>query len=469
MSSQEIFDLRRKGRSAEALTIARAEFAERPNDIWLLRAYAWVIYDHAKKLVDAFEAKDLSPSALSSRITPYMQEFAKMAAPLRGDMAFSQMLRLAGKACGVWRDFLVFARWAGVDNFNDEDKAPFITDEGKKIDSLQTRFKRAICRQAAVLAADPHADRELLAWARSVLTEALKEAPNEQWLNYYQSKIHLAQGETGLAIERLAPVLRRQTRAAWPWALLGEILESTRPEDAVTCYAHATQIAQEEQEVAKTRVHLAQLLARTARSNEAAQQVGRALQYREKHGFKVPPELASMAASDWYRQAVAGQSQQTLPEAANAATALLRELDQRPVTYTKGVIEHINADKALSYVAISATEGIPLYHDKFPKAANHPPGTLVEVGRAEGAGPVLDWRVTDAQTLSGFYELRSGQLKRQEGQAFAFIRTKPDDVFVPPDLAKEFVAGQPVEVSCWAVRRADKTGKIGWRAVKFVI
>jgi tetratricopeptide (TPR) repeat protein len=465
VSSQEVFRHRREGRLAEALDLARAEFRARPDDVWLLRAYGWVLYDHVKKPIDAFEAGELSASALSSRITPYMQEFSRMAEPLRRDMAFSQMLRLAGKACGAWRDFLVFARWAGVEDFGDEDKLPFVTDEGKTIDSLQTRFKRAICRQTAALAADPQADRALLSWGEGVLEEALKEAPNDQWLNYYQSKIHLARGEMSSAVERLAPVLRRQMRAAWPWALLGEILESARPEDAVTCYVHATQIAREEQEVAKARIRLAQLLARAGRFDEAAHQVDEALRYREKQGYKVPPDLAPLADSDWYRRAVAARSQRAPLRVSSAAAELLRELDRRPVVYTRGVIEHVNAAKALSYVATGSTEGIPLHHAKFPDVANHRPGTLVEVGRAEEGGPAVSWRLADAGALPGLYEARSGQLMRQEGQAFAFIRAKPEDVFVPPELAKQFVPGEPAHVSCWAVRRIDKKGKVGWRAL----
>ncbi|MBS9715919.1 DUF7017 domain-containing protein [Pseudohalocynthiibacter aestuariivivens] len=167
---------------------------------------------------------------MSIQMSPYMREFSQMASPLRGDSAFSQILRLAGKVSGDWQDFLSFARWAGVDDFASEDMAPFTNDQGKKVDSLQKRFARAICREAVAKAPDPQWDRGLIDWGRDFLKQSLQDDPNDQWLNYYQSKLHLADGEVDLAIQRLAPVLRMQFRTAWTWALLGDILEGTRRE-----------------------------------------------------------------------------------------------------------------------------------------------------------------------------------------------------------------------------------------------
>lgn len=468
MSSSEIFALRKQGHSTEALEMARAEHPNNADDIWFLRAYAWALYDHAKKLVDAYEAKQLSPTVLTGQLTPYMRELAKIASSLRGDSAFSQMLRLAGKASKDWQGFLGFSRWAGVNDFSEEDKASFVNNQGKTIDSLQKRFTRAICRETVNKAADPQSDQELIEWGLSILEQALREEPNDQWLNYYQSKLHLAHGEADLAIKRLVPVLRRQSRAAWPWALLGEILEATRPEDALSCYAYATQLAREEQEVAKVRIHLAQRLSLAGRFNEAAQQASLALKYREQHGYKVPQELAQLLASDWYQQAVANNILQPLPDVEAEARALSRDLDRQSLTYAAGVIDHINSEKALSYIATGANTGFGLLHRKFPQLAALQPGTLVEVGCAEPEGPPLDWRLSQAKALPGLCETLSGSLERHEGKDFAFIRTPRDEIFVPPALAKAFAPGQQYDVSCLAIRRTNKQGKTGWRAVKFI-
>lgn len=468
MSSGEIFALRKQKRYAEALDLARSEYPQNTSDVWFLRAYAWALYDHAKEIVDRYEAKQLSPAALSGQLTPYMREFARMAEALRGNSAFSQMLRLAGKVSKDWSEFLRFARWVGNEHFSDEDKKPFVNEAGKTVDSLHKRFIRAVCRETAAKAADPQSDQTLNAWGLGVLEQALLDEPNDQWLNYYQSKLHLANGESDLAIKRLTPVLRRQSRAAWPWALLGEILEIEHPQDALTCYAHATQLAREEQEVAKVRIHLAQRLALVGRFDEAAHQASLALQYRENHGFKVPQELQQLLASDWYQQAVANRSMQPMPKAEYAARALLQAFDRQSLTYIQGVIDHINAEKALSYVATAADSGFVLPHRKFPEIANLLPGTLLEVGRANPESPPLDWRLSEAATLPGLCETISGSLKRQEGKDFAFIRSTREDVFVPPALAHAYAPGQEHQVSCLAIRRTNKHGKTSWRAVKFI-
>lgn len=468
MSSQEIFALRKQGRMAEALDMARAEYKKDEADIWFLRAYAWPLYDHVKQIVDAYEAKQLSPTTLNSRLNPLMREFSRMANPLRGDSPFSQMIRLAVKVSKDWQEFLIFARWIGFNDFSDEDKASYVNEQGKNVDSLKTRFIRAICRESVVRASDPQTDQKLSSWGQEVLEQALEDAPNDQWLNYYQSKLHLVNGESEQAIKRLASVLRRQSRAAWTWALLGEILESTRPDDAITCLSYATQLAREEQEVAKVRIHLAQSLSLAGRFNEAAKQASLALQYREEHGFKVPQELQQLLASDWYQQAMTNRSMADLPNAEKAAHALMQEMNRHNLTYTAGVIDHINAEKGLTYVATGAETGFGLSHHKFPAAAELTPGTLVEVGRAVPEGPPVDWRLSEATELQGLCQTFTGSLVRQEGKDFAFIRSSPDDIFLPPTLANEFVHGQTYSVSCLAIKRTNKQGKTGWRAVNVV-
>lgn len=468
MSSGEIFALRKQGHSAEALEKARAEYPQNASDVWFLRAYAWALYDHVKDLVDRYEAKQLSPTALSRQLSPYMREFAQVGNPLRGDSAFSQMLRMAGKAAKGWSEFLGFACWVGTDDFSDEDKKPFINEKGKTIDSLQTRFLRAICREAVTREADAQANPEWVEWGKGILQQALLANPNDQWINYYQSKLHMAHGETEQAVKRLTLVLHRQSRAAWPWALLGEILEPKQPEDALICYTHAIQLAREEQEVAKVRIHLAQRLALTERFNEAAQQAHLASKYREQHGFKVPPDLQQLLASDWYQQTVANGSFQQLPKVEAVARALLQGLDQQNLTFTRGVIDHVNAEKALSYVATGADSGFGLPHRKFPKLAALPPGTVVEIGRAATDGPPLDWRISDVTVLPGLCETLSGTLARHESRDFDFIQTTGEDIFVHPDLAKAFTPGQTYDVICLAIKRTNKQGKTGWRAVKFI-
>ena len=467
MGSREIFALRKQGHSDEALEMARAEFPENKDDIWFLRAYAWPLYDHVKALVDRYEVKQLSGPALPGDFAAYMNEFADMANPLRGDTAFSQMLRLAGKVSRDWDDFLLFARWAGTDSFSADDEKPFVTDDGKTIDCLKVRFTRAICRETAARASDGLTDTELIEWGEGVLEQALQTSPNDPWLNYYCSKLHLARGERDQAIQRLIPVLLRQSRATWPWALLGEILETARPADALTCLIQAVQLARKEQEVAKVRIRLATLLARNAQFDEAARQVQRALNYRTENGFRVPPSLQQLVASDWYKQAEQANTFRNLPNVDAAARALLREMDQQNLLYTLGVIDNINPSKGLSHAATDKDKGFVLYYRDFPEVAKLSLGATIEIGHTGDDWHALDWRRCETDALPDCCEFMTGTLTRREDQAFAFMRGAHGDVFVPPTLAVTFMPGKPYEVTCLAIWSTDKRGKAGWRALGF--
>ena len=463
-SSNRIFALRKEKRYAEALELARAEYPKNKDDIWMQRAYAWTLYDHVNQLLDSHESKELSAAAFNSQMSRYTREFSRMGNPLRGDGAFSQMIRLGVKASKDWQEFPLFARWVGFDDFSKADKEPFVNDQGKALDSLEKRFTRAVCRETVTKASEAQADRELIRWGQAVLEQALEIDPNDQWLNYYQSKLHLAHGDADRAIKCLIPVLRRQPKAGWPWSQLGEVLEATKPEDALVCYSYATQLAREEQEVAKVRIRLAEALALVGRFKEAAHQAVLALRYRETHGYKVPQELQQLLASDWYRNVSETTGFQRLADAEQVAKALLRGLDRRSLTYVQGVVDHINSEKGLSYILTGIDSGIGLLHRKFPEVASLPPGTIVEIGREGPGGIPQDWRPSDARSIPELCETFSGTLKRQEDKDFTFVNAPQDRVFVPPGLAKAIPPGQSFQVSCLAIRRTNKDGKTGWRA-----
>jgi hypothetical protein len=467
-AADDVRALRKTGKRAEALEMARAEYARNETDVWFLRAYAWALYDQVKKLTEDYEEKRIPAGAVTSRFSPLLHEFANFGNALRGDIAFSHMLRLSNKVSRDWVDFLRFARWAGIDDFSKEDRTPYVNDEGKQLDSLYTKHIRAICRETAARATDDQIPQKVIAWGQAVLDQALSVSPNDLWLNYYCSKLHLVRGEANEAVARLIAVMRRQSKAAWTWSLLGEILESVRPDDVLTCLIHATGLAQEEQEVATTRIRLAGKLAANQRFGEAATQAKKALQYREQNRFRVPQELAQLLASDWYRDAEANDTFSPLPDVKQHAKALLDTLDRRPLQFVLGVIDHVNTDKALSYVATGVDAGYGLKHKRFPDAAELAPGTIIEVGFVEADGSPIAWRRSGAATLPGLCETFSGTLARDEAKPFAFVRTTGQDVFVAPSLASTFAMGETHHVTCVAVKRRDNKQKIGWRVVSFV-
>lgn len=469
MNSREIFTLRKQGRSAEALQIAREAYPGNENDLWLLRAYAWSMYDHVKSIIDRCEAKKISPYTIGSRLSPLMREFLHIANPLRSDSVFSHMNRLALKSSRYWPDFLGYARWVGADNFTGEDKKPFVTQEGKIVESFYKRYIRAICRETAAKATDKQTRPQWIEWGSQILKRSLKIEPNDLWFNYYQSKLHLAQGQPDLALQRLIPVLLQHSTAAWPWGLLGDIFETTRPEDTLICYAYATQLARKEIEVAKIRIQLAQRLALVERYNEAANQAWLAIQYRKINGYRIPQGLQNILANNWYHDAVANNTLQPLPPMHSVACKILQELHRQRLTYTRGVIDQNHSTNALTFLATGTESGIGLWNKKFPEIAKLPSGTVIEIGRRETDGPPLDWKISELQEITGLCQAFSGTVIRQADKDFAFVRCELGDVFVPPELAKNFDPVQQYNVKGKAMRKINKQGKSCWSAIHCIL
>ncbi len=468
MDSKRILGLRKENRLSEALELARSGLPGNESDIWYLRAYAWVLYDYVKKIVEDYETSRLPQTVMDDRITPFMHEFTQIGTPLRGDTAFSQMLRKAVKMSSDWSDFLNFARWAGINGFSTDDRESFVNEGGRTIDSLEVQFIRAIGRVTAEKATDQNADKALINWGKDILKGAVEKEPNDQWLNYYQSKIFASEGQTEEAVQHLVPVLRRQVKSSWPWAQLGKVLEHTRKNDALICFTYATQLARKEQEVARVRIRLGQMLAAEGRFSEAAFHVKTAVDYREKNGFKVPSELAPLLASDWFSKLQSSNQLEPPPKVDGSALTLLNDLDRRPLEYEIGVIDHVNSSKRLSYVLTGADKGFPLFHEKFPDTKDLAPGTIIEVGRTQADNSPQKCRISNKTSIAGLCEQFYGEIERHKGNSFAFLRSRKLDIFVPPDLASAILPGQKLKRKCLAIYRKNKNGKAGWRAIRFL-
>ncbi|CAK0769017.1 hypothetical protein CCP4SC76_5140002 [Gammaproteobacteria bacterium] len=298
MTSREIFALRKSGRLDEVLAMARQCYEKTPEDLWLQRAYGWVIHDCLKRDIGSFEAKHLSSGTLTSRLNHWLTLYRQFGEKDRPGILYSQIIRLAIKGSKVWPGFLDFARWWDKAYFQVKDKEPFVTSDGPVINSLQQQYLHAIGRE--IVARVGKLDLGLLAWGESQLAEALKEHPDDQWLHYYTSKLLLNRNQCEEARQHLLPVVRRQGRAAWVWGLLGHTFDPARPDQAITCYSYAIHLATSPQEVAKTHIALATLLVNQQRFDQAATQVREALKYREG------PEHAEFSDADVWSTDEAG-------------------------------------------------------------------------------------------------------------------------------------------------------------------
>ncbi len=466
-AATEISQLRKSGNIAEALEKARQCYDAAPKDTYIQRAYGWVLFSILKIELEDFEQQRTSHGSFVDRFSQFVAEYQVFGANERPDMLYSQILGQAIKASRHWSGFLRFARWWDPQFLTAEDREPFTMPNGKQAPSLEMRFFYAIGRELSKVSEDGNG--ELRQWAEVQIATALDKHPDDQWLNYYQSKWFLDKGEVEKARKCLVPVVRRQRKAAWAWTLLGHSFEARDPDRSIICYFHSVQLAVKAMEVANTRVSLAGLLAEKQRFDEAAVQLHRALIYRTENGFKVSQGLQQLAGSSWFKERSDIRSLPAEPDVTSSAYRILDEEDVRPVVVRLGVVDHQNGQKALAHVAFNQDNGTSLYYDKFPGAVALPVGQILEIHYVEGDSRPRSFEPSSANSIDGFCRHMAGSIARREGQTYAFLATPQGErVFIPPPLLEQLPPELPEQrAECVACLVKDRQGKPGWRVLSW--
>jgi tetratricopeptide (TPR) repeat protein len=136
---------------------------------------------------------------------------------------------------------------------------------------------------------------DVIQWAQATLDLGIERFPNSQFLPYDKAKWLLAQGQVEQAESLMIRLVKRLPKVAWTWSLLGCVYRERDNQKAILCFAYATQLAHKEDEIAKVRIELAELLAQAGRYDPAAHQLLRAKSYRETNNYRMPPLLMSVA------------------------------------------------------------------------------------------------------------------------------------------------------------------------------
>jgi tetratricopeptide (TPR) repeat protein len=463
-AAQQVTTLRKAGHLDEALAVAMPALEAASDDLWLRRAVGWLFYDLIKRDVEGFGAGRVTRGQLIAHLDQWLREYARGGKADCPGLLHSRLLTQVLKVNKEWPRFLAFARWWDPACLRPEDREPVALDNGKTLASLELRLFYAVGRASS--AGSDEQDPDLVSWGAELMDTALESHPNDQWLHYYKSKRLIGLGQTAEARKHLLPVLRRQRQASWAWGLFGRTWETEDPGKAITCYFRAIQVAGKDVEVVGTRVQLAQLLAKGERYAEAAVQVRAALACRETNDYRIPQDLAALAASAWYRRYADLPNLTREPDVAQAANALLFGAEAGDLVHRRGVIDNQNPEKALAHVVFGPDDGALLMYRAMKGVAKLAVGTCVEVGFVKGETRPVTYRLLEDTVIPGLCERFEGELSQRPGQAFAFVMADGGQrVFVHPSLANAVQGLVGGRVSCRAVTGKDKQGKLGWRAV----
>ena len=463
MTAQTINALRKEGHPEEALELAREEFRSNPDNFYLQNAYGWALHERLKMLAGEQQAERIGPADSINQLQGLLREYARLKAIRRPDLLHSMMLQKALKIGRDWPSMVRFLRWWDFGSFRDEDKVPYAGPNRREIPSLEMQAIYAVARSLADGRLDQ--DEQTREWAIKQVEQWRQEHPADRWLPHFWCKWCLHAGQRESARMFAAQVVVANGSNAWAWHLLARTC--AEPADAIVCDYRAILAAHEPMELARVRIELAELLAHEGRFAEAAEQITRAFEERDRLGFRIPLALEQLAGSDWYRE-VRADSGPGAAEIEEGAEDVLWAHPPPGATVAKvGVLDHHNDQKGLSHVAFSANEGKVLYHRRFKAVRDWPLGVAVELLLSEDDSKVLRARRTDAAVPDGMVQIVEGRYSTCNGQPYGFVRdARNERILVPSEICRGIRIADGAFVRCTAIRSLDKRrGVESWKAV----
>lgn len=487
---KELTAMCREGRTAEAYDAARQAIIDSPDDVWAQRGMAWCLYylmrGDAERADKAALRAHLAELLALPLITPgdeemvYSQCLWKVAAMVKAagadDMEFAlwvadalRPLRLTpssgasallGAFLGLkgWDGLGAFIEWWGMDNLRPDDYAAFETEDGKKLMSLAERAHIAYSK--ALIASE---DREKIAAWEPRMERLMESHPEMPYPGYFCGKLLLAMGSTAEeALRIVTPFAIRKSREFWVWQLLSEIVADD-PDRRLACLLRAAHCKTQETFLGKVRAQLVDAYARRGDVARARHHFDLTAQCYAQHGWRLPVELRSVAASPQMRAAqpdasdpmdYVALSDSVLSEGGNESVAVVTHVDRKSGMASVVYGERRKARVALRKAWGEAGRGTVLRMKWF---AN---GESIRVAQAE---------IIDQRTLRDVPYVKSfrGVAKRPEGKDFAFVRGCHQMSFIGPDIVAQAGLADGTEADFVVALDYDtKRGNWSWRCVK---
>jgi tetratricopeptide (TPR) repeat protein len=410
---QEITALRKSGNIDQAYALAKQVIEKGDQSFGTKNAFSWVIYELIKREGELVKANKKNELATHQHLEKWLREYSRMFSSSEPNLIHSQTLRVTLKLSKQWPGFLAFAKWFGTDRLSENDHVGFKMDNGKTQMSVAEQFYNRVGSHLSEFHARYQDD--VIQWAQATLDLGIERFPNSQFLPYDKAKWLLAQGQVEQAESLMIRLVKRLPKVAWTWSLLGCVYRERDNQKAILCFAYATQLAHKEDEIAKVRIELAELLAQAGRYDAAAHQLLRAKSYRETNNYRMPPLLMSLLQSDWFSN-----------------------IDQQRVMLNSSFGNELT-EQAFNVIGLDPNQ-LKSKHKKSSKTLNDSEVTVL-----------------------------SGQFIQHDGNSFGFIKTSNgQSAFVSGDLIARGSLKNGASCNCKVIPSVDKQGRPSLKAVALV-
>lgn len=513
MSFKEIKQLRQSGDLVQALELANAALSEDPQNVWNIRAKAWVHYDYLKMActevkVDQFrkQLKTISELDLQEdesilfdscawQIGKMLYALAKQQ-PLdiaavndlfsdicdmrfsRPSEAYSFMLKAVCKVGSNSAMFRSVVDWWGLDFLRPAD---FRKEEfnGRKIMSLaekvySTYAKHELGQGLHVLWSTERSPENAHSNGQEFierLSQIIEEHPNLTFLPYFHAKLLLQHGTSDTALDTLIPFAQKKAQEYWVWQLLAEIVGDDE-EKQLSCYCKALSLKTKAEYLVKIQQKLIAILVRRALYAEAKTELVQLIKTRTEQGWRIPDDVQAWLDSQWYLEAPEYESNSKLYQRLGATAEQLIYSSTPEETV---IVSHVNKEKKiLNFIVNKNREG----HFNFksigfkPKVGDAINVRLTQVGN-NGFYRILTAKHVplDAHFKHDAIQHYEGKVMKPDGKEFAFVQMQaPDDhsnklsVFVPPHFTAKVNDGDRAKGT--AILSYNKSKKNwGWKAI----
>jgi len=521
MSSKEITELRKAGNKEAAFEMATAALERDSLNIWIRRAYAWVVYEFVKANADnqiAFfewmeKAKELTPAiengtyqsemdflsltpstslphsekmvfdslafqvgkvayTLSSQSQPDRRSLLRLFEIIKNFNftkpadGYSFILKSFLKGFKDSRFFLDFADWWGFENFRPEDYQPE-TYKGKSIMALA---EQAYCAYAkSLLLGDQVRENDFTLHARinvsrveeflPKLEHIIIDYPAYTYPLYYKSKLLNTIDKSDLALSVFLPFARQKKNDFWVWEQLADLHANNNIK--LACYCKALTLKAPLKFLVSIKEKLATLLINNHSFKEASIEINETIQIRQENHYRISHDLTNWTAQEWFVPSTKNESNHEFYKynKVNAESLLYDDIPEETIA-----IEFVNTSKKMaSFVKNKEKSGFFKYDQYFRSLQI---GDVLNVrleNNNENYFRLLTARksefIDDCEAIKDFEAL----FVIKPGNSFGFAA----DIFIEPNLIKQHNLRHGQQIKGKAILSFNKKkGEWGLKAFK---
>ena len=445
----------------EAYELARADLEAAPADPWTQREVGWALYYLIRKdaengqyeqiIAHLDELKTLDQLNMANdrlifeNVVFLIGYFAKKSLPPTGidtparlSMLFSQLKDYAFTPskgysallegfirCEAWQEMADFIDWWNLDNLTPDDYNPVEIARGRKIMSLAERAYIAFSK-ALLLLNDPGRIEEFLP-----RMDALMDAhPEMTYPGYFYGKLLLSLGSTTEeALRVIVPFARKKATEFWVWQLLSDVFTND-PDKQLACLIRAVNCHTKEDFLGKVRIKLAALFVQRNQLDYARYQIDNVTENYLRHGWHLPYEVEYWIHQPWIKTVEAK--------------------DDSPIDYltiTDGILCEgtKEAIAIVTYIDQNTHKSTLIYGKK--KSIKQKMRMKVKVGNvlvinyiteSEGKVKILRARRNNLPTDLDYAKILEGTIKKRADQPFAFLKTGMKDIFISPNVVRNY-------------------------------